>query len=386
MSFQNSFLHSRSKVEVCLLVGLAFFFASNFLPISYSVNANLFYVFGVLPAIFWTFRQPSIFFSWVKSAWPLYGFLAGIVLASLIKGDLEGVKPVIYVLLIGLAMFRLHALGTEALNLVFGCFLAAAVAALIWSSYAWGQAYYISDTLERIQLWGSKHPLHTALLIEVGLVWLWEFKVENLIKNKGKLFYSISFLCFIALAVWAVIPFQARGALVGLLLYLIIKVWMSDYRRQLIVGILFVGILVWVSGIYSVLLERGLSYRPAIWGDAWQRLSHECGVLLGCGKDGHLFAGRWTHAHSAYLMPVYEYGLVVGLPLAIFVFYFFKNGMRARSPWLLVAAIGWGGVLTNTGGVVSSYKPYWVYFWMPTFLTLMDYWCFRLKRNEPQPL
>lgn len=362
------------------LIGLEVFLLSNFLPLPYQVTANLFYLFGAIPAILWCARHREIFVSWLRESWALWLFLLSIALAASLQGHPADSKPCLYVFLIGLVVLMLSNLDRRAIDVLFTGLAAVALGVVAWASYAWFQVYLASGEFQRIELWGSKHPINSALLVISAFVWFWEFKAGPAMQAKGKVVYFSAMLGFFLLVVWSTMPFQARSALLGFLVYLTLKMWLNQYRWHMVAGLLVVGALAWLTGLHMVLYERGFSYRPEIWADAWQRLSQECGFLLGCGKDGHMFAGRWTHAHSAYLMPLYEYGLLVMLPFALFALRLFRDGLRCKSRWLLVAAIGWGGVLTTTGGVVTSYKPFWIYFWIPTFMAMVE--CWRYKTGD----
>jgi hypothetical protein len=287
--------------------------------------------------------------------------------------DASAAKAAFYVSLLGLVMLALHRWDARAEQWLFSWLAVLAVAALGWATYAWVGAYQPGSVPPRIQLWGKASPIHIALMIVTALVFLWEFWLEPKMRQLGNLAYLLGVVIFSLLVVWSTIPFQARGALLGYVVYGLMKLVMDNRRWYILGGILAVAVAGWFLEWYVVLAERGFSHRPQIWSDAWQRLTQVCGLLAGCGNDDHVFAGAFAHAHNAYLMILYEYGLVVFLPFAIFALMFFWKGLRYRSRWMLVAIVGWGGVLTNTAGVVHSPQPYWIYFWMPTFLAMLEY-------------
>lgn len=357
-----------------LLVGFTIVVLNNFLPVPHQHTANVFYALCAIPAIVWCITHRAAFASWLQSTWTVWLFTLSIAVAAALKGEWDALKPCMYVFLLGIVALQLSNVNRLAVQTMFVGLAAAAFGVVVWASYTWLNSYLSSAVLQRVTLWGGKHPLNTALLIVFLLVWFWEFKLEPALQSRGKAVYLLALLGFFLLVVWSATPFQARSALLGFLVYLMLKVWLSPYRWYMMAGVVMVTMVVWLTGLQVVFYERGFSYRPEIWMDAWQRLSQVCGMTFGCGHDGHLFAGHWTHAHSAYLMPFYEYGLVVAVPMAIFAFKFFLDGILCHSRWMLVAAVGWGGVLTDTSGVVFSFKPFWIYFWIPTFMALTEYW------------
>jgi len=368
-----------------LFTGFAVFYLFNFLPVSHQHTANVFYFLCVLPSLIWCAQNRGKVWSWLRYSWPLGLFLLSMVAAMTLKGGGAEIKHCIYILLLGAVAFALAHLSERKLNLL--CILVAVIAlcAVAWGSYAWVEPYILSGELHRIRLWGNKNLLYTTMLIVFALVWVWEFKFEPYVQNKGKKLYALALAGFLMLVIWSTLVFQARSALLGFGVYFALKVWLSNYRWYMIGGLVLAALVAWMTGLYAVFLERGFSYRPQIWMDAWLRLSQECGLLFGCGKDGHMFVGRWTHAHSAYLMHFYEYGLLVIVPFALFALRFFRDGLRYQSRWMLVAAVGWGGVLTSTAGLVSSYKAYWIYFWIPTLMSMIECWHYRTRLNVVRP-
>jgi hypothetical protein len=362
-----------------LVVGFTAFYLLNFLPVSHQSTSNVFYFLCALPSLIWCARHKDQLWSWMRYIWPLGLFLLSILMAMVLKGEIAEAKPCLYVLLLSAVAYTLAHLDERRLSQLGMAVAMIALSIVVWSSYIWLESFILSGKVQRILLWEEKNPLHTAMLIVFALVWLWEFKADSYFQGRSKQLYAMALLGFLILIIWTTLVFQGRSALLGIGVYLALKLWISNYRWYMICGVILAALLTWVTDLYVAFLVRGLSYRPEIWMDAWTRLSQECGVLLGCGKDNYLFVGRWTHAHSAYLMQFYEYGLVVILPFALFALKFFRDGMRYHSRWMLVAAVGWGSVLTTTAGLVTSYKAYWIYFWIPTLMSMVECWRYRTK-------
>lgn len=370
-----------STVAKISALGLAIFLIAGFFSISHQAVANFFYFLCAIPALIWASGQREHVINWLRQTWTLWLLLGSVVLGAIISGNNEDIKPCFYILLVGLVTLTLYSLESKWRELPFTVFALTAVSMLAIATFLWLKGYYSFDEFPRVLLWGSKQPLNMALLIVFALVWIWEFKAEPLLKEQKKLIYWIIATCYFLVVVLSVMPFQARSALLGFACYLVLKVWLNDRRVHLIIGLTVVAFSIWITGLDVILYERGLSYRPQIWMDALQRIQ-DCGVIFGCGNDHHLFAGHWTHAHSAYIMEFYKYGLIVMVPFTLFVIKFFKDGIACKSKWMLVAAVGWGGVMTTTGGVITSYKPFWVYFWIPTLMALIECWRYKMAMSK----
>lgn len=365
-------------------VGLCAIFLGNFSGFTLKACGYIFYTLCALPSLAWSFSHRDVVMAWLRQSWPLWLFLTGVVLVSLVPGHPVNPKPVLYLFLLGLVMLTLYRAPRNAIGFLFSWNGAISLGVVIWATHAWFSGYLAQGIAPRILLWGdeNENPIHTALLIVTTTVWAWEFVVESTCRDRGRRTHFIGFLLFVLLVLWIITVFQARSALLGFALYLGLKFLRDQQRWFWILGILIALGLLWLAGVGAVLLERGLSYRPEIWADALHRLSTECGWLIGCGNDHYQFGGKWPHAHSAYLSILYHYGVIVMLMFCIFAGKFFRDGLCTASRWMLVAAIGWGGVMANTNGIIVSYRLLWVYFWIPTFLAILEMAGPRLDSTE----
>ena len=366
-----------------LLIGLCGYLLSNFLPLPSKAMNNVFYVGCAVPALAWGVMHRSEVLGWLRTGFSLWLFLLLFAISALLMGDLSAVKAVFYVFLLGLSVFALHRWDARAEQWLFSWLAAISVVALGWATYTWVELYQSTSMPQRIILWSKANPNYMALMIVSAWVWLWEFQLEPRVRRHGNLAYLLVTVSFILLAAWSTIPFQSRTALMGFGAYLLLKLVINNRRWYLLGGLLVVAAVGWLLGWHLALDARGFSYRPEIWLDTWQRLTQVCGLLAGCGNDDYVFAGRFAHAHNAYLMILYEHGLLVLLSFGYFAVMFFGEGLRYRSRWMLVATVGWVAGLTTTGGVVHSPQPYWIYFWMPTFLAMLECWDYRQKLSTP---
>lgn len=362
-------------IECYLLpVGLALYILANFLPVSGKATNNVFYVLGALPALLWAVLNPGQ----VLQAWRSFSLFWVFLLVYAVWGLLHphsiSPKPVLYVTLLFFSLWAIRRPGGEAHFYLFAWLALLAVLTLAWTSFQWFQRWSSEGLAPRIVLWDDQNPLRTSMLICAGLAWSWLFVIEPRMAERHRGERVVIFLGLLLLMAWAAVIFQSRSVLLGVGAFL----GLSLLTRRgpglpVLVGILFaLGLLGWGLGWHEVLAARGLSYRTEIWQDAWQHLSGVCGLWVGCGDDEYLFLQRFTHPHSAYWSILYEHGLPVFLLFLVCALVWLVQGLRYRSRWLLVASIGWGGVLTTTGGVIHSPSAYWIYFWIPTFLAMFE--------------
>lgn len=350
---------------------LVCFMVSFFLPISSKASNNIFYAGVAVPALIWWFRNPRSCFSVFRVSVPFFVFFA---LLSFFLGwkDLSFLESSSYLLLmfIACAMLEQHRRAIVGAFLIFAivCF-----AMLFVGIIEWIKVMRVADVAPRIILWGqSENPIFAALMIICGMTFLWVFHVEDYLARRADWVKWFGFCAFVSLCITCAVVFQARSALIGLFLFLAAYVIQRDYLKPALIAValLLLGLL--VSGAGDVLLERGVSFRPAIWEAAIRRIVEDCSIVTGCGRDRHKLLGAFEHPHSAYLSVLYQGGVIGFALFAAMGTTFLVSTWRARSRWLLVALVGWGGVVTTTGGVFVQPRPLWVYVWIPTFMALLE--------------
>ena len=213
-------------------------------------------------------------------------------------------------------------------------------------------------------------PIEAGLLVGSGMVAGWIFAVEPWLKRCSQKYVLIGFIGLTMLIMLAALVFQCRSLLLGYGFYVFFYALRNRLGWVVILALVTVLLAVWLTGADQILAQRGLSYRPQIWADAWQRVSQDCGLLIGCGKDGYRFLGMYSHAHNMLVQLLYEDGLIGCIMLMVFMGYI---GLKCwRSDWLLIALVGIGGQMTNTGWMLSSPKAYWIYFWLPLIMVLIE--------------
>lgn len=362
---------SSSRWPAVAAAVLFLFLVSFFAPLSAKGTNNIFYAGVGLPALLWWLCRPRVATRVFAVAPAVFALAAGLVL-WLAARDLSFLREGLYLLALYLACVMLERT-RPGVEQAFAGFALVAVAMLACATVLWLQAYHADGIWVRVELWGqSANPVYAALLITSALVFGWMFVLEARLAAASRWAHAVGLLVLTAACVLCAMIFQARSALLGFGLFIAAYI---VQRRLVGAGVVAAGTVVLVlawSGLGQTLSERGLSYRLDIWADALRRVLADCNAVLGCGRDDYRFAGEFFHPHSAYVSMFYHGGAVAAGLLLALLGLLFVQGWRVRSRWLLVALVGWGGVATATSGLVSSPRPLWVFFWVPTLMALID--------------
>lgn len=217
------------------------------------------------------------------------------------------------------------------------------------------------------------NPVHLALLMSISLGYLWIFHLEKRLQHSA-IAFAAGLLSCIATALLITVIFQARSALIGSFLFLAVYIYQHNkYSWTTIILVATPVLILFSLGADDILANRGLSYRPLIWEDAFRRVLHDCGIIMGCGTDKYLFAGKFPHPHSGYISVLYQSGVLGLTTFLIFSVIFLTRSFRNGSQWLPLAMIGWGALITTSNGMFTSPShPLWIYFWLPTIMCLID--------------
>lgn len=360
----------RSSHIVFPLVFLAFLVAF-FAPLSAKSVNNIFYVGLALPAFIWWACAIRIGYRpfLVAPAFFVFFGLLSVYLAFKTRGFFMDTT---YLVLLFMTCVMLER-NDGTVRKVYGAFALVCFALLGVAVIEWAIVVNSAGTAPRIALWGhAENPNFAALMIISSLVFLWMFYLEERLASVSETARWSGFVALAALCLACAVVFQARSSLLGFGLFVLGYAARGKYFKPIALSAIAASVLLLLSGWGAALLERGLSFRPAIWEAVLRRLVDTCGVLTGCGKDDFLFLGEFLHPHSAYLSILY-YGGLVGLALfAAMAAAFFVRSWRGHSRWLMVALVGWGGVVTTTSGVIASPRPVWVFFWIPTLMALLE--------------
>lgn len=339
-----------------------------YLPLSSKAINNIFYAGLALPALVWLLWRPSALLALRPFGW-LIALL--VLMVALDASDGADLKKGLYLILFFISCLLLQG-WRWGVREVFTVFALASLGILLFASADWLWIWTQSGRWIRYGrfLGASTNPVYFSMLITSGLVFLWLFYVSDWLERRSRLALLVGLLLLCVAAFWCASIFQARSTFLGFVLFF---VGYLLHKRLMLLGLLLgatFAVLLFGLGGEELLLRRGLSFRPMIWQDAWLRLVNDCGVWLGCGADDYLFLGSFHHAHSGYVSMLYRNGLVgVAVFLLFAVLFFWKS---ARSRWMLLALLGWGSLLTTSAGVLITPQPLWIYFWLPTFMAILD--------------
>lgn len=352
-----------------LMAGLFLLFnLSFFVPVS---PKSVFYIGLMLPGLAWLLWRPA--------ALPAFFKAFGLLLLSLAAIQLLNIREVaeirLWVFMVAFlaccVMVDRSEWGAERVYKVFAWF---GVFALLYATSEWLWVWQQTGNWIRYDhLFGRRmDPNNTALFITCGLVFIWLTVMEPRLVALAKPYLLIGLLVLSIAVLLSASVFQSRSALMGFGMFMAVYILM---RRLWAVGVLaLLGVLLvgYLAGADQMLSQRGMSYRPEIWADAWYRLVDTCGIVLGCGQDGYRFIGQFTHTHNLPLGILYNDGLVGLTLIGIFVFFYVRDGVKLKSPWFLLSMIGIGGLMTNTGWLLGPPKAFWAYFWIPILLTVIQ--------------
>lgn len=375
---------SLARLLNLIAIGLGVFCVAQFLPLSGKSVNNVYYGLVLLPTLVLCVRYPGPVWHALRAAPALFAFFAASAALSLSADSLSLFKNAFFVAFFCLTVLvlRMQQPGEELRP--FAWLAAVATAVLLIGSGQWLLDWQQQSELVRQIGWGrSSNPIYAGLLICSALLFAWHFLLEPCCRTPAGRVAGL--LATLALCLLAVVVFQARSALLGLLAYLLCCIVFRGAVRLALVAVLAFSALLWVSGAYEAVLVRGLSYRPEIWQEAVSRLAQQCDVWLGCGKDEEVFLGQYIGAHSGYIGTLLRHGVVGAVAFAIFAVWYVVRGVRARSDWFLVSLVGWGGMVTAMDGFIGSPNAWWVFFWYPTAAAIAECTVPRAAAPEDTP-
>jgi hypothetical protein len=354
-----------------LTVVMAALCAAFYFPFSSKSINNFFYVLIALPSFFWALSKPRALWGLLKAfSW----FFAPLLFLVILNADdFAELKKWLYLFLLFMACVYLGFSKRRSV-VYFMLFALASCVIFLWVLVDWFLLLGQEEGLIRYGVFGGDiiNPVYFSLLIGGGLIFLWLFHVESWLEARSRLAYFSGFLILLVLLLLCSVVFQSRTILLGLACFLFGYALHKSLVISTICLVAVVSLIAIFSGATDLLMSRGLSYRLGIWQDAWLRLNEVCGIWLGCGADDYRFLGQFFHEHSAYVAMLYRNGLLGAITFGLLAAMFFWRCSLARSRWMLLALFGWGSLITTSGGMLTSPQPLWVYFWLPTFMALLE--------------
>ncbi|MEA3545689.1 MAG: hypothetical protein U9R69_10800, partial [Thermodesulfobacteriota bacterium] len=241
--------------------------------------------------------------------------------------------------------------------------------------YYWQETYFSTGILQRIQLYAAaSNPVHASLMILTGWLGFWiTYGLPRLVKI-GSFAYLSGFILMQSVAVFTCLAFQSRSGLLGLSAVTAAWLIIGKNRKLTLLLTLSLVFIFFAGGYHEALLARGSSYRFEIWRDVLWHLNDNGSWLTGTKQEGGiLYLGKFHHPHSAYLSILAQTGLMGVISFSLFTCVYFFQGIKKRSPWFIVSLLGWAALLTSSNGIMTSPRPLWIYFWLPTLLAILSY-------------
>ncbi|WP_141063041.1 O-antigen ligase family protein [Pseudomonas lactucae] len=149
------------------------------------------------------------------------------------------------------------------------------------------------------------HPILGAYVIGVAAVWLLHWM------PRGR-WMQVGWALAIGLLGLFVVLSQSRGAALALLLTIVaMPAWCRDRRSSVIAIGAAVAALAVFFAMQSLMLSRGVSYRPQIFMAAMQMISERPWTGLGLGGEYRVFADDlyFDHSHNLFTHVTIELGL-----------------------------------------------------------------------------
>ena len=182
-------------------------------------------------------------------------------------------------------------------------------------------------------------------------------------------------LVCLAILVATLLATGSRTPLVGMAAAFAWLLVTGDKRRGLVmVGVIVVGAIALFAMYPEAYTQRGMSYRPQIWMNAWQQISHH--PWFGHGYDANMLVlipgldQILADPHNMELGVLYAGG-TVGLVLwvamyAVALTFCWRNravpAVNLATAWLI---FGIGSGLTEGMAFMSRPKEHWYLIWMP---------------------
>lgn len=352
-----------------LMAGLFLLFNLSFyLPIP---PKSVFYIGLMLPGLVWLLMRPAALPAFFKA----FGLLLLPLAAIQVLNVREAVEIKLWIFLVVFlaccVMVERSEWGAEHVYRIFAWF---GVFALLYASAEWLWVWQQTGNWIRYDhLFGRRmDPNNTSIFITCGLVFLWLTSIEPRLEQRGKPYLFAGLLMLSSVVLLSAAVFQSRSTLVGFGLFMAAYILLRRLWGWGLMTVLGVVLVAYLVGADQMLSQRGASYRPEIWADAWHRVVDTCGIILGCGEDGYRFIGQFKHTHNLPLGILYSDGLAGLALVGIFVFFYVRDGIQLKTPWFLISMIGIGALMTNTGWLLGRPKAFWAYFWIPILIAFIQ--------------
>lgn len=236
-------------------------------------------------------------------------------------------------------------------------------------------------------LWYTMHPLtdrlqgHGTLSLSIQLATIYSaiaaFCVVSYLKEKtraGAIYLAPFTICF-----GGIIFTGSRGPLLTLLaVTMLAALLIKNQRAKLLFAlIVFIGLVFFLlePNVFYAPLERGASFRPAIWKNAWHKIAESWVFGYGIATSPKLIIENqleMEHYHNIFLATWFYGGIIGVLLLMSMVVTALVQGLRtpAAWPWLAAFISSLLCLLTNGNRLIYDIRPEWFYFWLPFAMIL----------------
>lgn len=356
-------------ISIFIALGLVAYSLSYYFAISNKKSNNIFYIFVAIPVLLVVLGKYRATIFLLKD---IYWFFIIILFLSFL--DMEQIKDAKrggYLILLFFSCVFIDQ-GKGHLKNWLLLYAVSSFFVFVYAFFDWLWVWSQTGQWIRYSSWLGKsfHPGFFGMLLCFALVFLWHFHVYNKL-SKNLIVQLLGLFFFVSSALICVAVFQSRTALLGFCLFFL--GWIV-FERKYILGIIvlaLVTVLVFYLDIDQLLANRGASYRIIIWKEVVRQLFNDCNYILGCASTGDIL-GKFSHPHNVYLSMFYRNGLLGGGVFLVFLGCFTYLGLKHKSKWFVLSLFGWGALLTENNSLFTSPQPFWIYFWIPVFMTIVE--------------
>ena len=367
------FKNPAQLLRLILAFGFVGFSLSYFMALTAKGSNNVFYLAVALPTFVLALFQYKAVVEVFKS---YYWLLAMILILSIMDAEqLKDAKRGFYLILFFIACFFIN----QDKNKLKNWLLPFGICCLVMFFYItadWVWIWTHTNHWKRYSYWLGEfvHPGFFGMLLCFGLTFLWHFYGATWLTKKypgSQVTLVLGLLCASLVIGLCAIIFQSRTALLAYGCYFVGFVFARRIYWLGLVAALAITGLIFILNFNDVLANRGFSFRFVIWQEVLRQLVQDCNTFIGCTPDRNIL-GEFSHPHNVYIAMFYRNGLLGGAIFVVFMIGFFNQAIKMRSQWMVLSLFGWGALLTENNSIFTSPQPFWIYFWLPVFMAVLE--------------
>jgi O-antigen ligase len=219
------------------------------------------------------------------------------------------------------------------------------------------------------------HPILGAYVIGLAAVWMLHWM------PRGRWMQVASFAAIGLLGLF-VVASQSRGAALALLLSVVaMPLWCRDRRSTVIAIAATVAAVVVFVSLQSLMLSRGVSFRPQIFMAATQMIAERPWTGLGLGGNYFVYWNeyRFDHSHNLFTHVAIELGLPGLLLWSAVWFGVLWQAWKARASQFGKGLIGMWVFSTlamqfDAANLTGTPRAEWFITWLPVALASVSVW------------